>query len=118
MSETEATISSDRLQLDELREQENDINSQQKSCWNRALVLRLVALALGPLLFFIFLFDILQPGKPEISRTAAVTLWVAVWWIFEPIPMAVTAFLPFLLFPLVGVIDSKVLLFYCDHIRQ
>lgn len=36
--------------------------------------------------------------------TAAVTLWCAIWWIFEPIPIPFTSLLPLAIFPLVGVL--------------
>ncbi len=36
--------------------------------------------------------------------TAAVTLWCAVWWIFEPIPIPFTSLLPLALFPLLGIL--------------
>ncbi len=39
---------------------------------------------------------------------AAVTLWVAIWWLTEAIHLAVTALLPFLLIPLLGIADSKI----------
>ena len=44
-------------------------------------------------------------GQPwAICWTAGVTLLCAVWWITEALPMAVTALLPFAIFPLVGVL--------------
>ncbi len=42
------------------------------------------------------------PTGPAI--TAAVTLWCAVWWIFEPIPIPFTSLLPLALFPLLGIL--------------
>lgn len=36
--------------------------------------------------------------------TAAVTTWVAIWWITEPIPIPATSLLPLSLFPLLGVL--------------
>lgn len=36
--------------------------------------------------------------------TAAVTLWCAMWWIFEPIPIPFTSLLPLALFPLLGIL--------------
>jgi len=39
--------------------------------------------------------------------TAAVTGLCAVWWIAEPIPIAVTSLVPFVAFPLTGVLDHK-----------
>ena len=41
---------------------------------------------------------------PEVCWTAGVTLLCAVWWISEALPMAVTALVPFAIFPLVGVL--------------
>jgi sodium-dependent dicarboxylate transporter 2/3/5 len=39
-----------------------------------------------------------------IAFTAAITIWTAVWWIFEPIPIPATSLLPLALFPAVGVL--------------
>ena len=41
---------------------------------------------------------------PAVCWTAGVTLLCAVWWISEALPMAVTALVPFAIFPLVGVL--------------
>jgi len=35
--------------------------------------------------------------------TAAVALWMAVWWLTEAVPLAATALLPVVLFPLLGI---------------
>lgn len=65
-------------------------------------------LILGPALSiaFILIFD-LEPGKPEITYTAAVALLMAIWWITEAIPLAATALLPMALFPALGIMDGK-----------
>lgn len=63
---------------------------------------------LGPLLsLFIILFFDLSPSQPEVTRTAAVAVLLAFWWITEALPLAVTALLPVVLFPLVGIMESK-----------
>ena len=49
----------------------------------------------------------LTPGNPAPTRMAAVALWMAVWWIFEAVPLAVTALLPVVLFPLLGIMAGK-----------
>jgi sodium-dependent dicarboxylate transporter 2/3/5 len=36
-------------------------------------------------------------------RTAAVALWMAVWWVTEAVPIAATSLLPLVLFPLLGI---------------
>jgi sodium-dependent dicarboxylate transporter 2/3/5 len=65
-------------------------------------------LILGPVVSIVFLlfFD-LEPGKPEITCTAAAALLMAIWWITEAIPLAATALLPMVLFPALGIMDGK-----------
>jgi len=67
---------------------------------------QLLALISGPIAFTIMLLI----GPPESMSTEAfsvlaVTLWVAIWWITEAIPIAATAMLPIILFPLTGAVD-------------
>jgi sodium-dependent dicarboxylate transporter 2/3/5 len=65
---------------------------------------RLVGLLGAPLLFALLL-GIGPPAgmTPEAWSTAAVGLLMAVWWVTEAIPIAATAMLPLVLFPLLGV---------------
>ena len=65
-------------------------------------------LFLGPIIFIIL--QIL--GKPasmpgEAFDVLCVTIWMALWWVFEVIPIAVTAILPIILFPLTGAVDIE-----------
>lgn len=63
-----------------------------------------ITLVAGPLLFgLLLLFP--HPGgmSPEAWRTAAVAVWMAVWWIGEAVPIPATALLPLALFPTLGV---------------
>ncbi len=63
----------------------------------------LIGRVLGPLLFLLAL--VVPTGSMEASaaRVAAVALWMAVWWVSEAAPLAVTSLLPLVLFPLIGV---------------
>ncbi|MGY6743670.1 MAG: SLC13 family permease [Cecembia sp.] len=63
---------------------------------------------LGPLLFLIILFFI-QPKdlSPEGLAMLAVTAWIAVWWITEAIPIAVTSLLPLVLLPTLGALPMS-----------
>ena len=62
----------------------------------------------APLLFFFLVFGVeLDPAKPEITYTLAVALLMALWWITEIVPLAVTSLLPFILFPMLGVMNGK-----------
>ena len=57
----------------------------------------------GPL-FFILILLFLKPqglSQPGIAMLA-VTVWIAVWWITEAIPIAATALLPLVLLPTLG----------------
>ena len=62
-----------------------------------------MGLALGPILFFLTI-NFFHPNGLSSSANAilASTLWIAVWWITEAIPIAATALLPIVLFPLSG----------------
>lgn len=67
---------------------------------------RIIPLLMGPAVFLIM--ELL--GPPASMNMAAyqvlcVTAWVAVWWITEAIPIAVTAMLPIVLFPLTGALE-------------
>lgn len=42
---------------------------------------------------------------PAACWTAGLTMWCAAWWVLEPVPVPVTSLLPFVVLPLVGVLD-------------
>jgi sodium-dependent dicarboxylate transporter 2/3/5 len=63
-----------------------------------------VGLVAGPLLLAVMLFLPPPEGMAMLAwRTAAVGILMAMWWITEAIPIAATALLPIVLFPLLGV---------------
>ncbi len=65
-----------------------------------------IGLFLGPLSFIITLLFFHPEGLNEQANAVlASTLWIAIWWITEAIPIAVTALLPIVLFPLTGGLD-------------
>lgn len=64
-----------------------------------------MGLLAGPLLFLVLLN---LPGdliSPEGDRVLAVAAWMILWWITEAVSISVTALLPLLLFPLLGVMN-------------
>jgi len=68
----------------------------------------LIGLLAGVLLALIILFGCdLVPEHPEVTRTAAVAVLMATWWITEAIPIPATALLPVALFPLLGIMNGK-----------
>ena len=65
----------------------------------------------------IFIFADLDPQKPEVTATLAVAVLMAVWWVTEAVPIAVTALLPVVLFPLFNIMDGKdVSSVYFNHV--
>jgi sodium-dependent dicarboxylate transporter 2/3/5 len=63
-----------------------------------------LGLLLGPILFFLILLFVKADfaGKGSTPMLALMALML-VWWILEAVPLAITAMLPLLLFPLFGI---------------
>lgn len=65
-----------------------------------------IGLVAGPLLFLLTQLFFQPEGLSDKAISVlAITLWVAVWWTLEVVPIAVTSLLPIILFPLTGAID-------------
>jgi solute carrier family 13 (sodium-dependent dicarboxylate transporter), member 2/3/5 len=76
-----------------------------------------IGLWLGLALFLLVM--VIQPIqlKPGSNEVLAVALWMITWWIFEAVPLAVTALLPIVLFSLLGVMSlDQVLVSYADKV--
>ena len=68
-----------------------------------------IFLVLGPLLFILLqFFDAPEGMSPTAYCMLGITLWMAVWWITEAIPIGVTALLPIILFPLTGALELSI----------
>ena len=62
-----------------------------------------VGLISGPLSFIVILLYFHPEGlNPRANAILASTIWIAIWWVTEVIPISVTALLPIILFPLTG----------------
>lgn len=60
---------------------------------------------LGPLVFV--LFQYIEPPEglnPVAFMLLGITIWMAIWWVFEVVPIAVTALIPIIVFPLFDVL--------------
>ena len=77
-----------------------------------------IGLLLGPSLFLFLLVAPSQEGlSPLAQRMTAVVVLMAVFWITEALPIAVTALLPLALYPLLGIATSKqTALAYSNHL--
>ena len=67
-----------------------------------------IGLFLGPIAFVLikFFFEAENLSSEGIAILAS-TLWVAIWWMTEAIPIYVTSLLPIILFPLSGGLELK-----------
>ena len=67
-----------------------------------------VGFVLGPLLFVILWIalpdTLISPGA---NKVIAVAAWMITWWVAEAVPIAVTAFIPLILFPLLGIMTMR-----------
>lgn len=67
-----------------------------------------IGLISGPIGFLLVLLLFHPTGlSKEANAVLASTVWIAIWWITEAIPIAVTALLPIILFPITGALDIK-----------
>jgi sodium-dependent dicarboxylate transporter 2/3/5 len=65
----------------------------------------------------IILFADFDPENRKITTTFAIAVLMAIWWITEAVPLAVTALIPVVLFPLFGIVDGKaVSALYFNHV--
>lgn len=69
---------------------------------------RYVGFTLGPFIFMMFyMAPSLAPLSEAAQTTIAVAAWMIIWWISEAVQLPVTALLPIVLFPLLGVLDVQ-----------
>jgi sodium-dependent dicarboxylate transporter 2/3/5 len=72
-----------------------------------------IGLAAGPLLALLVYIALPDPTPDETSlssagrATAAIAVLMATWWVTEALPLAATALLPIVLFPLCGVVPVR-----------
>jgi len=70
--------------------------------------LRYLVFLLAPILFLYIVFFVeLDSDKPIVAYTLAVALLMALWWVTEIVPLAITSLLPIVLFPILGVMNGK-----------
>jgi len=65
-----------------------------------------IGMLLGPSTFVVVLLFHPFAIPPSANAALASTLWIAIWWVTEAIPIPATSLLPIVLFPLTGVVDA------------
>ncbi|CAM6039241.1 unnamed protein product [Sphagnum compactum] len=67
---------------------------------------KMTVVVAGPLaLVLVILFVRLAEGAPAVKMLGAV-LWLAIWWLFEAVPICITALLPLVLFPFLQLMQA------------
>lgn len=78
-------------------------NGNNKRSYKPAQLFGLIA---GPLLFVLTLLFVSPEGlSKEGLAILASTIWIAVWWMTEAIPIPATSLLPIIIFPMTGGLD-------------
>ena len=78
-----------------------------------SLWLRLLAGPATAILLFLLFPEVVGSGatavtvSPEARLTLAAAVWMGFWWLLEPVHVSITALLPLVLFPLLGVATMK-----------
>ncbi len=70
-------------------------------------MLRLLGICSGPLFFFVSLHLNLSELSPQGHFVLGVTVWMALWWLFELVPLFLTSLLPMILFPIVSILPAS-----------
>ncbi len=80
--------------------------------------IRYLIFMLAPLIAaYLILFVELDPVQPAVTNTLAVAVLMALWWVTEVVPLAVTSLLPVALFPMLGIMDGRaVSATYFNHV--
>ncbi len=73
----------------------------------RRTPLQRLALFLGPTLAVLTPLLVEIPEHPQAAAMLGIALWMALWWLTECVPLAVTALIPLVAFPLTGVATAK-----------
>ncbi|MCG8420993.1 MAG: SLC13 family permease [Proteobacteria bacterium] len=82
----------------------SDRESQRQASWRRRYGIGAAGVALAVALPLSGLFP---DDQPEIGRMAAIAVLMAVWWVFEVVPIAVTSLFPIVLMPALGIASLK-----------
>ena len=66
-----------------------------------------IAFILGPVGLVLILIFSQSSNNPELYKMLGIAFWMMLWWITEVVPIYVTALLPMVLFPSLGLFSTK-----------
>ena len=67
----------------------------------------IAAIIAGPVMAVIVMLLADIPAHPQAPAMLGLVLWMAIWWISECVPLALTSLIPLMLFPLLGIATGK-----------
>lgn len=77
--------------------------TESKTDWQK-----LTGFLAGPIIFFILINTISESFiSPSAGKVLALAAWIIIWWMTESVPIAITALLPLVLFPFMGVMKMS-----------
>ncbi len=85
---------------------------------NPGRLARVLLFLLAPAVaIYLIAFVELDPDNPRVTNTLAVAIVMALWWVTEVVPLAITSLLPIVLFPMLGIMNGKeVSATYFNHV--
>ncbi|MDX1315561.1 MAG: SLC13 family permease [Eudoraea sp.] len=85
---------------------------------NPTKAIRYILFGAAPLISaYLIAFVELDPDRPVLTYTLAVAVLMAIWWVTEIVPLAITSLLPIVLFPAFGIMDGReVSATYFNHV--
>lgn len=81
------------------------LRSAGTSRWVKLTKRELVVFA-GPLAMVLVLSFVKIDEGPKASHMLGALVWLALWWMMEPVPICITALLPLVLFPFLKIMDA------------
>jgi len=66
-----------------------------------------IGLIIGPIIFLILINIPIQLISEQADKVIAIVAWMVIWWITEAVSISVTALLPIIIFPIIGIMDIK-----------
>lgn len=93
-------------------------NSSGSGDYNLGQLFRYAIFIFAPIVAaLVMIFADLDPDRPEVTYTLAIAILMALWWITEVVPLAITSLLPIILFPAFGVMNGReVSTTYFNHV--
>ncbi len=71
------------------------------------LTAKKIKVFLGPVVALLILLGTdLDPSNPLVTRMAALAAWMAIWWLTEAVHLTITALLPVVFIPMLGIGDA------------